>query len=64
MTAPLSREQTFMVLEAGRSLDTRQTDNFYDHVAGALQDNTDITDADVERAIARAYQAMRKAEAH
>jgi hypothetical protein len=60
MAAPLSREHTFLILEAGRLLDARQSDNFYDYVAGALQDNHDITDADVERAISVANQAMRK----
>jgi hypothetical protein len=63
MTAPLTREQTWLVLEAIREIDERQTDNFIDYVAGELQ-NLDPTDDDVTRAIRVAKQAMRKAEAN
>jgi hypothetical protein len=41
-------------------LDNVQADNFYDFVAGELQENLDPTDDDVTRAIRVANQAMRK----
>ena len=63
MTAPLTREQTWQIIEASRGLDERQTDNFYDYVAGELQ-NLDPSDDDVKRAIAVARKALRLSEAH
>jgi hypothetical protein len=63
MTAPLTRHQTFLILEAGRFLDERQADNFYDHIAGSLQ-HCDPTDIEVEQAILAARKALRLSEAH
>ena len=64
MTAPLSPEHTWMILEASRKLDERQTDNFIDHVSHTLSQNLDPTTDDVERAIVAAHKALRLSEAH
>jgi hypothetical protein len=63
MTAPLTREQTWQILEESRGLDERQTDNFIDYVAGELQ-NLDPSDEDVEHAISAARKALRLAGAN
>jgi hypothetical protein len=61
MAAPITRHQTFLILEAGRGLDERQCDNFYDHVAGSLQ-HCDPTDDEVKQAIRDAKRALRISE--
>ena len=63
MTAPLTPNQTWLVLEAVRGLDDRQSDNFIDHVAYELR-HLYPTDAEVEQAIVAARKAMRLSEAH
>jgi hypothetical protein len=64
MTAPLSPEHTWLILEASRTLDERQTDNFVDHVAHTLGEILDPTTEDVQHAIACAQRALRLSEAH
>jgi hypothetical protein len=63
MAAPITRHQTFLILEAGRGLDERQADNFYDHIAGSLQ-HCDPSDKEVEQAISAARKALRLAAAN
>lgn len=58
MAVPLSPEHTFLILEAGRRIDDRQADNFYDHVAHELSANPDPSAEDVTRAIQAAQRAM------
>lgn len=63
MTA-LSPEHTWLILEASRQLDDRQTDNFIDHVAHELSQNLDPCTEDVARAITAARKALRLSEPH
>jgi hypothetical protein len=63
MTAPLTPHQTFLILEAARKLDDRQSDNFIDYVSHELR-HLDPTDAEVEEAIRLAQRAMRRAGAN
>ena len=60
MTAPLTRHQTFLILEAVRGLDDRQSDNFIDFVSYELR-HLDPTDLEVEQAITAARKALRLA---
>ena len=63
MTAPLTHHQTFLILEAVRGLDDRQSDNFIDFVSYELR-HLDPTDTEVEQAIRLANRALRLSEAH
>jgi hypothetical protein len=63
MTAPLTHHQTFLILEAVRALDDRQSDNLIDYISYELR-HLDPTDLEVEQAIAAARKAMRLSEAH
>lgn len=60
---PLTHHQTFLILEAVRGLDDRQSDNFIDFVSYELR-HLDPTDDEVKQAIHLAKQAMRKAAAN
>jgi hypothetical protein len=64
MTPPLSPEHTWLILEAIRKMDERQTDNFVDHVSHTLGEIIDPTTEDVERAITVAHKALRLSEAN
>jgi hypothetical protein len=63
MAAPLTREQTWQILEAVRGLDDRQSDNFIDFVSYELR-HLDPTDLEVEQAISAARKALRLASAN
>lgn len=63
MTAPLTHHQTYLILEAVRDLDDRQSDNFIDFVSYELR-HLDPTDTEVEQAILAARKALRRSEAH
>jgi len=59
MTAPpLTKNQTWLILEAVRGLDERQSDNFIDYVSYELR-HLDPTDIEVEQAIRDARRALR-----
>jgi hypothetical protein len=64
MTAPLSPEHTWLILEAGRKLDDVARDNFFDFIAHEISTSLDPCTEDVERAIATARKALRLSEAH
>jgi hypothetical protein len=59
----LSPEHSWMILEASRALDERQTDDFIDNVVRSLAQNGEPTTDKVRSAIAAARKALRRSEA-